>query len=402
MPQLFDRSAIKSMKLKNRIVRSATFERMCDKDGFPLAELGALYENLAQGNVGLIITGFASVSGDVKAPYTSRIDEDCLIPKFKTIIDKVHEHDCAIAMQINHPGRQTTKEIIGHNPVAPSAINNKFPPSHPKELSEEHIQAIITDFIDAASRVKKAGFDAVQIQAGHGMLINQFLCPHTNRRKDRWGGPLEYRMRFLEEIYRGCRATLGDHYPILAKLSVYDNMKHGIKLKEGIAIAQKAAEIGFDGLEISCGIFEDGLSSFRGDFPVEILLDDYHSFDGNPPLRFLMRRFGKKLMRVPDFTKGFNRHAAKAIKQKVKVPIFTLGGIHDPMDMMEVIEKGEADYVSLCRPLIAEPDLPLKISQGNLNPSKCLHCNHCFFYTVMKEPLKCYYGKRIGAMAMQK
>ncbi|MFH0975041.1 MAG: NADH:flavin oxidoreductase [Spirochaetota bacterium] len=398
MSDLFKKTNIKSMHLKNRLVRSATYERMFNKEGHPLPELGNLYIKLAKGGVGLIITGYAIVSSDNIIPYSARIDEDYFIPEFREITNKVHEYDCCIAMQLNHFGRLASKIAIGIEPTAPSAVKIKFPPSIPREMTEEDIERVIIDFAEAASRAKKAGFDAVQLHGAHGMLINQFLSPYTNRREDRWGGSLENRIRFLREIYLGCRKKLGDNFPILVKLSAYDNMKTGLKLEEGIKIAESISELGFDGIEISCGILlEDGLSTLRGNFPVDILIDDFHSFDEKPVLRFLMRHFGKKLMKVPDFTIGYNRKAARLIKQKVKIPVFTVGGMHDPKDIMDVIEKGEADYISLCRPLIADPAFPLKIKEGNLSPSKCLQCNYCFFYTVMKAPLKCYNGRRINS-----
>ncbi len=395
MSDLFDKTKIKSMELKNRLVRSATFERMCDKDGYPTDELSRLYEKLAKGGTGMIITGFATVSPDDRTPYTTRIDDDFLMPAYRKITDMVHKYDCRITMQINHNGRQAVTSA-GKTPIAPSPIKTKNTSAVvPREMSEQDIEKVINDYVKAASRVKNAGFDAVQIHAAHGYLVNQFLSPYTNRRKDKWGGSLENRMRFLREIYTGCRRELGENYPILIKLNAYDNMKKGLKLDEGIKIAKMVSETGFDGIEVSCGIFEDGMSTLRGNFPVDILIEDFHSFDKKPVLRFLMRHFGRKLIKVPDFTIGYNREAARLIKEKVKVPVFTVGGMHDPEVMIDTIQKGDADYISLCRPLIIDPAFPSKIKEGNLSQSKCLHCNHCIFY-IMKAPLKCYYGKRIN------
>jgi 2,4-dienoyl-CoA reductase-like NADH-dependent reductase (Old Yellow Enzyme family) len=214
MSNLFEKTNIKSMQLKNRLVRSATFERMFDREGYPTSELSQLYEKLARGGVGLIITGFASVSADGKSPYSARIDNDDLIPKFREITGTVHEYDCRIAMQINHAGRQTVRGLAG-KPIAPSAVKNKVTFSVPREMTDEDIERVINDYAKAAVRVKEAGFDAVQIHAAHGMLINQFISPYTNRRKDQWGGSLENRTRFLKEIYLRCRKNLGDNYPIL-------------------------------------------------------------------------------------------------------------------------------------------------------------------------------------------
>ena len=395
MPDLFEKTNIKSMQLKNRLVRSATFEKMCDSDGYPTDELSDLYEKLAKGGIGLLITGWAAVSKDEKTAYTSRIDNDDVIPIYKEIIEKVHNYDCCIAMQINHAGRQAIKNSKGDETIAPSAVKNQMTSTIPREMTEQDIERVIDDFIQAALRVKKAGFDAVQIQGSSGMLINQFLSPYTNRRKDKWGGTFENRTRFLKEIYNGSRKILGENYPILIKLNVYDNMKHGLKLDEGVKIAEMASEMGFDGIEVSCGIFDDGYSMLRGNFPVEVLIEDFKLFEKNPILRFIFRHFGQKLSKFPVFSHGFNLDAANIIKEKINKPVFTVGGMHDPKMMIDAVKNNKADYISLSRPLIMDPAFPLKIKEGNLTPSKCLQCNHCFFY-LMKGPLKCYYGQRIG------
>jgi 2,4-dienoyl-CoA reductase-like NADH-dependent reductase (Old Yellow Enzyme family) len=298
-------------------------------------------------------------------------------------------------MQINHAGRQAMNNAKDSAPIAPSAIKNKMTSILPKEMTEQDIERVIDDFVNAALRVKKAGFDAVQIQAAHGMLINQFLSPFANRRKDKWGGALDNRMRFLKEINTGCRKILGENYPLLIKLNAYDNMKHGLNLDEGTKIAQIASEMGFDGIEISCGIFEDGYSTLRGKFPMEILIEDLKLFEKKPVIRFIMRHFGQKLIKIPSFSYGFNLDAVNSIKRKINIPIFALGGMHSPDLMIDAIKNNKTDYISLCRPLIIDPAFPQKIKEGDLNPSKCLQCNHCFFY-LFQAPLKCYYGQRIG------
>ncbi len=395
MVKLFEKTSIKSMELKNRIIRSATVDSMCD-DGDPTEKHYKLFEKLAKGGTGLIITGMAYVSQDGKhiAPEIClAIDKDKQISKLKPLTDHVHRFDTKIAMQIGHTGRQTTKKALGMVPVAPSPVKEKTGKDVPREMTGEDIERIIEDFAQAARRVKESGFDAVQINACHGYLINQFLSPYTNRRKDKWGGSIENRMRFLRKIYKRCRAEVGVNFPILIKMNAYDNMKNGLKLNEGVLMAQMMSEMGFDGIEVSCGIMEDGWSFLRGNFPIEIFIDDLRMFK-NPVVAFLMRRFGRILVKTPAFRYAYNRESAKLIKSKINIPVFTVGGLHDPKVIKDIIESGDADYVSLSRPLIINPNFPNKIKQGSEKPSKCINCNHCLPY-VMMAPLKCYYGKRI-------
>lgn len=398
MSVLFEKTTIKGMELKNRLVRSATHEGMADRNGFPTQDLLRLYERLAKGGVGLIITGFAFVTPDGKSPFVGMqgIHTDDHISRYRELVQCAHENGARIAMQIAHCGRQTTREAIGTEPMGPSAVKEKSLFVKPREMTEEDIERIIEGFAQAARRVKEAGFDAVQIHAAHGYLVNQFLCPHTNRRKDRWGGSLENRMRFVREIYERCRKQVGDNFPILIKINGTDNMKDGLKIEESAVMAQMMGEMGFDGIEVSCGIMEDGYSMLRGNVPVEVILSEWPMYRSKGPLfRFIMEYFGRKIIKPPPMIQAYNRESARTIKSKVKVPVFLVGGITDPPSMEEIIEKGDADYISLCRALIADPAFPEKVRNGSREPSRCIHCNLCGAYLISR-PLKCYYGKMMG------
>jgi 2,4-dienoyl-CoA reductase-like NADH-dependent reductase (Old Yellow Enzyme family) len=402
MPTLFEKNAIKSMELKNRLVRSATVERMGDDKGLPTQDLFHLYERLAKGGVGLIITGMTYVSPDGKTlpAGATGIDRDEGVGAWRALTDHVHGLGTGvkIAMQIAHGGRQTTRAAIGQQPMAPSAVKDQSNFVTPREMTEDDIERTIEAFAQAARRVKESGFDAVQIHGGHGYLVNEFLNPHTNRRNDRWGGSLENRMRFVREIYSRSRALVGADFPILIKISAYDHMakkgKKGIEIDEGVMMAQLLADMGIDGIEVSCGIAEDGMSTLRGKLPVDLLIDDLGMFKNNAIMRFVMRRFGNRIMKTPPFTEDYNRSTARLIKQKVSVPVFAVGGIIRPQTMEDIVTSGDADYVSLCRSLIFSPIFPRKIQEGSREPSGCIHCNHCLFYLAL-GPLRCYNGKRI-------
>jgi len=395
MSVLFEKTEIKGMELKNRLVRSATHEAMADENGFPTDRLFKLYERLANGGVGLIVTGYTYVSRDGKFKAMLGIDTDQHISKYRKLVDHVHQNGAKIAMQINHCGRQTTKEMTGTQPISPSAVKDKSLMVMPREMIGADIERIIEAFTQAARRVKESGFDAVQLHAAHGYLINQFLCPHTNRRKDKWGGSIENRMRFISEIYERTRKCVGNDFPILIKISAYDHMKNGLKPEEGIAMAKKMAEMGFDGIEVSCGIGEDGGSTLRGDIPFDVILDEWDMYKNKGFLfGFIMRKFGSKLMKPVPFTQGYNRESAKNIKEQVNVPVFLVGGMIDPVFMEDTIHKGEADYISLCRALVTDPKFPNKIREGSRELSRCIHCNLCLFYLTTRS-VRCYQGKRM-------
>jgi 2,4-dienoyl-CoA reductase-like NADH-dependent reductase (Old Yellow Enzyme family) len=153
-------------------------------------------------------------------------------------------------------------------------------------------------------------------------------------------------------------------------------------------------EMGIDGIEVSCGIAEDGMSTIRGDLPIEAIIEDLGMFKKQPVMRFIMRHFGRKILKALPFSEEFNLDAARTIKESVKIPVFAVGGNIYPSKIRGIVERGDADYVSLCRPLIIEPGFPRQIEEGRTEPSRCIHCNLCIFYLQL-GPLRCYRGKRV-------
>jgi 2,4-dienoyl-CoA reductase-like NADH-dependent reductase (Old Yellow Enzyme family) len=159
-------------------------------------------------------------------------------------------------------------------------------------------------------------------------------------------------------------------------------------------MAEMMADMGFDGIEISCGIFEDGMSTLRGDLPLDVILDTWPMYKNkNALFKFIMRNFGEKLIKPMPFSQAFNLESAREIKKKVNTPVFLVGGMTDPSVMEEVVENGDADYISLSRALVNNPNFPNKIQEGSREPSKCVHCNLCLVRTIT-EPLRCYHGKK--------
>ncbi len=401
MAELFEKTSIKNMELKNRLVRSSTHEGMSDANGFPEKTLFDLYGRLAKGGVGLIFTGYAFVSRDGNSFFQGMqgIDREDHISAYRKLVDHVHAQGAKIAMQIAHCGRQTTPKAAGVQPIAPSAVKDKSIFITPRPMTEDDIERVVGSFAQAARRVKASGFDAVQIHAAHGYMLNEFLNPHTNRRKDRWGGTLENRMRIMSDVYAQCRKEVGSDYPLLVKISAYDGMRNGIKPAEGVLMARLMAEMGFDGIEISCGIAEDNLTTSRGDLPVEAILDHWEMYRRKNFLyRAVMRRYGRRIVNPAPFSEAYNLEVARAVKKAVKAPVFLVGGMVNPAIMEKIIADGDVDYISLSRALIADPAFPEKIRSGSRELSRCIHCNLCVGYLATK-PLRCYHGKRIPAPA---
>ena len=348
MGLLFSPHQIGKLKTSNRLVRSATAERMADQDGRPLPPLTTLYQELTQGGVGLIITGHMYVHPSGKAhDEMTGVYADDLIPDLAKLAEAVHGLGGRIVPQINLGGMNSLAESVSE-PVAPSAIDQPFLVRPAREMTSEEIETAIQAFGDAARRCQEAGFDGVQIHAAHGYLISQFLSPFVNRRNDRWGGTAEKRMRFLREVCSAVRKQVGDDYPMLVKLGMMDGVEGGLSLEEGAEVVGALAGMGIDAVEISGGL--GGMN------------------------KTLNVRKGIKSEAKEAYFLPFAREA----RRRTALPILLVGGFRSRSVMEGVLAEGVADYVSLCRPLISEPDLPNQFKLGLKEKSRCLSANNCW------------------------
>lgn len=243
MATLFEKTTVNGMTMRNRMVRSATWEGMCEQDGRPTERLINYYRDLAQGGIGLIVSGYAFVLPDGKHNRGQMgIHTDDFADDFKNLTHAVHKAGGKIAGQLVHAGGQSDARNAGRQPFAPSAVKVDQFPEVPAELTRDEIIKIVTAFGEAACRAKSWGFDAVQLHGAHGFLINQFLSPLTNRRTDEYGGSIENRCRFVLEVYRKVRETVGADYPVLIKLNAADHIDGGLEIDDAIYALQKNSQ----------------------------------------------------------------------------------------------------------------------------------------------------------------
>jgi len=390
MSELFEPGSIGSMQLKNRLVRSATAECLATDDCRVTDRYLRAYSQLAKGGVGLIITGnyYVNAMGRSLARIIV-IDKDEIIDDLRKVTEAVHEHGAKIVAQVNHGGRQCDPKVICATPLAPSPVRDKLSRVKPREMSNDEIEETITAFGEAARRAKEAGFDGVQIHGAHGYLVNQFLSRYTNRRSDRWGGSLENRMRYLEEVYQAMRSAVGPDYPILIKINSEDYVKNGVTLEECITVCKKLDELGIDAIEVSGGILEKGLVYVKGDVPMDLVLRNRSVVE-----RFLMRFIEKPMREGARFEEAYFLPQAAAIKKSVNVPIMVVGGMQRRATMEHALRSGQADFISICRPFIRQPNLVNRLEKGEEDPISCTNCNRCSIeIAVHYNPLKCYYSE---------
>jgi len=364
MSTLFEQTTLNGMKIKNRFVRSATYEAMADLDGRATDRLLEYMAQLTQGKVGLIITGHAYVTREGQAgPRQLGIYSDDMIDSLNQVTLAVHKNGGVVAVQLAHAG----KNGIGkdeHAPLAPCDVFKKEV-KKASAMTLEDMNNTIKAFGDAAVRAVKAGFDAVEIHAAHGYLISQFLSPHYNKREDAYGGSLENRARLLVQVYEEIRQRVGSSFPIMVKINSEDFLEDGMTVDEMVAVCQMLEHRGMDAIEMSGGTFESG--------------------------KYIPSRAGTS---KSEEREGYYREAARAFKKEIGIPLVLVGGFLSHNIAEDAVTSGIADYVALSRPLIREPDLVKRWESGDLKKARCISCNNCFSTLFTKEALHCPVEKK--------
>jgi 2,4-dienoyl-CoA reductase-like NADH-dependent reductase (Old Yellow Enzyme family) len=378
------------MSVKNRFVRSATAECLASDDCRVTDRYLKVYTQLAKGGVGLIITGNYYVHPSGRAvPRVIVLDRDEIIDDLRRLTEAVHEHGAKIVAQLNHGGRQSDPKVLGHQPIAPSSVRDMLSMVKPRAMSQTEIREMVAAFGDAAYRAKEAGFDGVQIHAAHGYLVNEFLSGHTNRRSDEWGGSPDNRMRFLMEVYTLIRSRVGPDYPVLVKVNSDDTIANGVTLEECVAVCRKLDELGIDAIEVSGGIAERGLSTIRGDIPADLMMRNRNLFERTMMRLFLL----KSLQKWARFEEGYFLPQAAAVKRGVNVPVIAVGGIRHRTTMEKALEDRQADFISMSRPFIRQPNLVNLLKENADAVITCTNCNRCSVEVVVHyNPLKCYFA----------
>ena len=336
----FEQITINGMTLNNRFVRSATWEGLAEKDGAVTTKLTEMMVELARNEVGLIITGYAFVSPDGQSsPWQMAAYDDRFIKGLHEMTQAVHSAGGKIALQIVHAGKFSMPELTGQTPMGPSPEETDGKITC-REMSKEDISSIVTAFTKAATRGKQAGFDAIQLHAAHGFLLSQFLSPAFNKRTDEYGGSLENRARLLLEVVRSVRNEVEKEYPILVKLNSEDFLEGGMTREEALSVSILLEKASVDSIEFSGGTVV--------------------SQELSPPRPGILKK---------KEDEAYYREAAKSYKQKIKIPLMLVGGIRSIEVAEELIVSGLADFLSLSRPLIGEPDLVKRWHAGS--SSRC-------------------------------
>ena len=363
---LFEPGSIGTMTLENRLIMAPISSNLAAKDGTVSEELLFHYAERAGGGVGLIIVENVCIAYPLARHGAAqpRIDDDAFIPGLGRLTDAIHRDGAKAAVELTHPGMNAgLRYIAGETPVAPSAVPRPKDGLVPRALSHEEVVAVIGEYVEAARRAREAGFDAVELQACHGLLINQFLSPLTNQRQDEYGGNRENRIRFLVKIVEGIKRHVGFDFPVMVRLVAQDVLDGGLTLEDGRWFAHRLEEVGADAIHPDFGL-------------------------GGKE---------KRLEPMP-YPQAWRVYLAEGIKAAVSIPVIAVGVIREPRVAEEILEAGKADLIALGRALNADPEWPNKARAGDVRAiRRCIGCNECVIARHVEDaPLRCSLNATVG------
>lgn len=352
---------INSLEIPNRFMHSAAGEAYSEVSGAPTTRYLDRYRTLGRGGaIGLVLTGHTFVHMDAKVhEHMAGIQDDAFIPMYKKVVNAAKKDGSTFFLQLAHAGLLAHKRFSGSIPAGPGTLN--LPDAEEtRAMTLEDIERIPVYFAQGARRAREAGFDGVQLHAAHGYLLCEFLSPYFNQRTDQYGGSPENRARLAVEVVRAIRKEVGDDYPVMFKMNALDLLPGGISMEDSLAQAKMIRDAGVDCFEISAGY---GYS---------------FSKDGNKgPMRLVNPKTFQGAL--------YNAEYSSLFRKELGVPVIAVGGIRTFEHAQEALDKEYGDIVSLCRPLIREPDLVLRWKNGVYDASTCLSCNKCCY--AVRSPL---------------
>lgn len=349
MRNVFDPIKIGNMTLKNRFLRSATWEALSDEDGHVGERQYEIYEELAKNEIGLICTGYARILKEEQPNAAMMgIYEDGFIPEYQKLTETVHKYGSKIMMQLAYGGTKTTFRTEGRTIFSPSDIPDPSTHTAGTPMTKQDIAYVTDAYAHAARRAMESGFDAVQIHAGHSYLLNQFLSPYYNRREDEYGGSLENRLRIIRGIYEAIRRETTPDFPVLIKITCSDFLEGGLAFDEVKKACPLLEKMGFCAIEVS-GNIHGKAEALSGKV-----------YDGHTIIRG-----------------GYFIEFAEEIADTVDIPVFVTGGVRDITQLNSWLNSTNLTGFGLSRALLAEPGLIKRWKAGDTTPSRCLHCSRC-------------------------
>lgn len=384
--KLLSPAKLNGITLRNRIIKAATFESMLDTNNNITDQCIHFHESFAKGGVGMTTLAYCAPEADGRMVDSYMYIREEIKPQLKQLAKSVHQHGAMLSGQIAHCGGfSRNKKLQRKRPIAPSRVLNMvgllYGLFFTQEMDKQLMQEVANSYAKTARIMKECGFDAVELHFGHGYLLSQFISPITNKRKDEYGGSIENRMRYPIEVLNAVRQAVGPDFPILAKITMYDDLKGGISLDDGIASAKILEEAGIDGIILSAGTSsQNPMLLFHGDSILPGLLH----YEKNPLLKLGMKMVAKSMFRHYPYRELYLLEAAQKIRKAVKCNLIFIGGANKIESLQKIMDVG-FDFVQLGRPLLRDPEMVNHLHQLKENyVNGCNHCNQCA--PLMNDP----------------
>ena len=385
---IFTPCNIGPVTLRNRVIRSAAFENMAYGNS-PSKDLFDYHTAVARGGVGMTTVAYAAVCQSGLSFDGQLWMREEIVPELKKLTDSVHSYGAKASIQLGHCGNMTHRATCKCTPVGASGGFNIYSPTFVRKLRKNEIYDLAVKYGDAVRLARKAGFDCVEIHAGHGYLISQFLSPYTNHRHDEFGGSLDNRMRFMRLVMKEVMEAAGDDMGVLVKVNMHDGFRGGMQTQECITVAQELERLGAHALVLSAGFVSKApMEVMRGAMPLKTLAHymDMKSFWW---LKAMLGLIGRILIPTVPYSEGYFLEDAKKFRAALSMPLVYVGGLVSKQKMEEVLSAGFTG-LQMARALIHDTDFVNKLKDGELECSGCKHSNYCIgrMYTL---EMKCHH-----------
>ena len=370
--KLFTPASIGPLTLRNRTIRSAAFESMCPGN-VPSQQLLDYHRSVAAGGVGMTTIAYAAVAQSGLSFDRQLWMRPEIVPGLKDITDAIHKEGAAAGIQLGHCGNMSHKSICGVTPVGASSGFNLYSPTFVRGLRKDELPAMAKAYGRSVNLAREAGFDAVEIHAGHGYLISQFLSPYTNHRKDEYSGSLENRMRFMDMVMEEVMQAAGSDMAVLVKMNMRDGFKGGMEIDETMQVAKRLVQDGAQALVLSGGFVSKApMYVMRGEMPIKTMTHYMNCWW----LKYGVRMVGKWMIPTVPFKEAYFLEDALKFRAEIKMPLVYVGGLVSREKIDEVLNDG-FEAVQMARALLNEPGFVNRMREEEKAICNCKHSNYC-------------------------
>lgn len=381
--KLFTPAKLGPIELRNRTIRSAAFEGM-GRDNGPTDMLRDYHLSVARGGVGMTTLAYAGICRSALSFDTQLWLRPEIVPQLREITDGIHQAGAKASIQIGHCGNMTHRSTTGSTPVGACTGFNLYSPTFVRGLRKDELTQIARYFGDAVRTARDAGFDCVEVHAGHGYLISQFLSPYTNHRRDEFGGTLQNRMTFMHMCLEESLKAAGSDMALIVKTNMRDGFKGGLELEDCLTVAKEIERAGVHGMVLSGGFVSKApMYVMRGEMPIFAMTHYMKQLW----LKYGVRLAGRFMIKPEPFKPLYFLDDARLFRRELTLPLIYVGGVIDRKGADTVLDDEGFDFVQMGRALLNQPDFVNRmLHAGDTNHRcDCDHVNYCIARMYSRE-----------------